>query len=247
MDGQARFPRQRSASGSGPASQHSSQHSRLPRSSGPAPHGAPPRAGAPAPRPGPSGEALDQPADHLADRPAEESARPATQHPAQHPSQPSIQHPIDHAGDHAGDQRDHPDHPSGPAHEPDCVLHHRLHAAFAPADLVAVGAIRHRLRAALSRWGVPELADTAELLTSELVTNALLHTGKGAVLDAVLTAEQRLRIEVLDGTTRLPGRRPPTEWATSGRGLLLVEALADDWGVQLRGDGKVTWFELGPA
>ncbi|WP_371496214.1 ATP-binding protein [Kitasatospora sp. NBC_00374] len=132
-------------------------------------------------------------------------------------------------------------------YEPGCALHRRLHAAFAPADLVAVGEIRHRLRAALSRWGVPELADTAELLTSELVTNALLHTGEGAVLEAVLTPEQRLRIEVQDGTTRLPGRRAPAEWATSGRGLLLVESLADDWGVHLRGDGKVTWFELGAA
>ncbi|WP_280695992.1 ATP-binding protein [Kitasatospora sp. GP82] len=129
-------------------------------------------------------------------------------------------------------------------HEPGCALHRRLHAALDPADLVAVSAVRHRLRAALSRWGVPELADTAELLTSELVTNALVHTGRGAVFDAVLTAEQRLRIEVQDGTARLPGRRAPAEYATSGRGLLLVEALADDWGVQLRGDGKVTWFEL---
>jgi len=137
---------------------------------------------------------------------------------------------------------------SAPAvHEPGCALHRRLHAALDPADLVAVGAIRHRLRAALDHWGVPELADTAELLASELVTNALVHTGKGAVFDAVLTAEQRLRIEVQDGTVRLPGRRHPSESATSGRGLLLVEALADDWGVQLRGDGKVTWFELDAA
>lgn len=131
--------------------------------------------------------------------------------------------------------------------ESGCALHRRLHAALDPADLVSVGTIRHRLRAALDRWGVPELADTAELLASELVTNALVHTDRGAVLDAVLTPEQRLRIEVLDGTARLPGRRTPSEYATSGRGLLLVEALADAWGVQLRGDGKVTWFELGAA
>ncbi|WP_405013939.1 ATP-binding protein [Kitasatospora sp. NBC_01539] len=133
-----------------------------------------------------------------------------------------------------------------PAHEPGCALHHRLHAAVDPADLVAVGAIRRRLRTALDRWGVPELADTAELLTSELVTNALVHTGHGAVFDAVLTPDQRLRIEVRDAAATVPGRRAPGEYATSGRGLLLVEALADDWGVQLRGDGKVTWFELGP-
>ncbi|MFJ1702488.1 ATP-binding protein [Kitasatospora sp. NPDC088346] len=187
MDGQARFPRQRSASGSGPATPNGD----------PARHAGPARAGG--------------------------SSR----------------------GGPAPDSGPAPESDSDPDPEPGCALHRRLHAAFAPADLVAVGEIRHRLRAALSRWGVPELADTAELLTSELVTNALLHTGKGAVLEAVLTPGQRLRIEVQDGTTRLPGRRAPAEWATSGRGLLLVESLADDWGVHLRGDGKVTWFELG--
>lgn len=134
-----------------------------------------------------------------------------------------------------------------PVHQPECALHRRLHAALDAADLPAVGAIRRRLRAALDHWGVPELADTAELLASELVTNALVHTGRGAVFDAVLTGEHRLRVEVQDGTSRLPGRRHPGDTATSGRGLLLVEALADDWGVQLRGDGKVTWFELSAA
>ncbi|MFJ1752722.1 ATP-binding protein [Kitasatospora sp. NPDC088134] len=134
-----------------------------------------------------------------------------------------------------------------PAHRPDCALHHRLHASLDAADLLAVGTVRRRLRDALDHWGVPELADTAELLASELVTNALVHTGKDAVLDAVLTGEQRLRVEVRDRTSHLPGRRHPGEDATSGRGLLLVEALADDWGVQLRGDGKVTWFELSAA
>ncbi|MFJ9691771.1 ATP-binding protein [Kitasatospora sp. NPDC101183] len=134
--------------------------------------------------------------------------------------------------------------PGAPA--PGCALHRRLHLTLDPADLVAVGSVRHRLRTALSRWGVPELSDTAELLSSELVTNALLHTGKGAVFDAVLGTDHRLRIEVQDGTSRLPGRRrdPDAEYATSGRGLQLVEALADSWGVQLRGEGKVTWFEL---
>ncbi|MDH6579233.1 anti-sigma regulatory factor (Ser/Thr protein kinase) [Kitasatospora sp. MAP5-34] len=136
---------------------------------------------------------------------------------------------------------------SAPVRDPGCALHRRLHTALDPADLLAVGAVRHRLRAALTLWGVPELADTAELLVSELVTNALVHTERGAVFDAVLTPELRLRVEVQDGTSRLPGRRPPSDFATSGRGLLLVEALADDWGVKLRGDGKVTWFELGAS
>ncbi|MEV8097467.1 ATP-binding protein [Kitasatospora sp. NPDC085879] len=128
------------------------------------------------------------------------------------------------------------------------ALHRRLHAVLEPADLAAVGAVRRRLRAVLDRWGLPpELADTAELLASELVTNALVHTPHGAVFDVELSADRRLRIEVRDGAPGLPGRRAPGDYATSGRGLLLVEAMADDWGVQLRGDGKTTWFELGPS
>ncbi len=132
------------------------------------------------------------------------------------------------------------------AHQPGCALHRRLHAALDAADLPAVGAVRRRLRAALDHWGLPaELSDTAELLASELVTNALVHTGRGAVFDAVLTGGSRLRVEVQDAAGgQVPNRRTASDTATSGRGLLLVEALADDWGVQLRADGKTTWFEL---
>ncbi|GAA1944054.1 ATP-binding protein [Kitasatospora viridis] len=119
-----------------------------------------------------------------------------------------------------------------------------LHCVLAPADLAALAPLRARLRAALTDWGLAALADTAELLASELVTNALQHAGTGARLDAVVTAERRLLVEVRDEGTGLPRPRPADADATNGRGLLLVEALADRWGVRLRADGKVTWFEL---
>lgn len=54
---------------------------------------------------------------------------------------------------------------------------------------------------------MPELADTAELLTSELLTNALLHTPYGAVLEAVLGADRRLRVEVRDDSGNVPHPR----------------------------------------
>ncbi|MCD0481496.1 SpoIIE family protein phosphatase [Streptacidiphilus sp. ASG 303] len=139
---------------------------------------------------------------------------------------------------------------------PGHVLRRRLRRAVDPADLVAVGRVRRQLRAALHRWGVGDLADTAELLVSELVTNALVHTDHGAVLAATLVTPAggtpgrtpphgtRLRVEVRDGASQRPRARTPGEHAASGRGLLLVQALADDWGVQPRGDGKATWFEL---
>jgi len=115
------------------------------------------------------------------------------------------------------------------------------------ADLPAVGEARQVLREALRRWGVPGLADTAELLTSELVTNALQHTDRGAVLTAMLSPERRsrrLRVEVRDFVPRHPRLRAPGDQVTSGRGLLLVQALADAWGVRPEGTGKVVWFEL---
>ncbi|WNI18536.1 ATP-binding protein [Streptomyces sp. ITFR-21] len=114
---------------------------------------------------------------------------------------------------------------------------------------------RGLLRDHLRRWGVPALSDTVELLATELLTNALQHTGGGAVLTAILTPApgHRLRVEVRDSVARRPRTPAPGaveravasgEHGTSGRGLILVEALADSWGAQAQGSGKVVWFEL---
>jgi len=130
------------------------------------------------------------------------------------------------------------------------------------ADLARISELRAELRGAAERWGVGDLADTAELLVSELVTNALVHTDRDAVFTARLyggpidgaapgaaegtreVGPARLRVEVEDESDQWPQRRTPGEQASSGRGLLLVEALADDWGVEPRGAGKRMWFEL---
>ncbi|MDX2702589.1 ATP-binding protein [Streptomyces sp. PA03-6a] len=124
----------------------------------------------------------------------------------------------------------------------------RLHRPVQHADLPAVADVRRLLREALRSWGVPDLADTAELLTTELVTNALRHTDRGAVLTVTLLpgGDHRLRVEVRDFTTRHPRLRAPSDRRTSGRGLLLVQSLADAWGVRPDGDGtgKIVWFEL---
>ncbi|MDF3289961.1 MULTISPECIES: ATP-binding protein [Streptomyces] len=117
------------------------------------------------------------------------------------------------------------------------------------ADLPAVGEVRALLRDQLRRWEVPGLVDTAELLTSELVTNALVHTDQGAVFTARLTggAEGRLRVEVRDFSARRPKPRQATDHTPSGRGLLLVKELADAWGVRVQRLGKTVWFELAAA
>ncbi|MFC1434924.1 SpoIIE family protein phosphatase [Streptacidiphilus sp. N1-3] len=126
----------------------------------------------------------------------------------------------------------------------------QLRRRIPQADLQQISEVRGELRDAVRRWGVGDLADTVELLTSELVTNALVHTDRDALLTARLYQEggeagpARLRVEVDDESDLWPKRRTPGEQASSGRGLMLVEALADAWGVDPRGSGKRMWFEL---
>jgi anti-sigma regulatory factor (Ser/Thr protein kinase) len=107
---------------------------------------------------------------------------------------------------------------------------------------------RRHLRALLHDWTSPEQVDAAELLLSEMLTNVLVHTDADALLLAEVCrgpgGRRRLRAEVTDAGDDLPHRRRPGELASSGRGLLLIEMLADAWGVEPRGDGKSIWFEL---
>lgn len=125
----------------------------------------------------------------------------------------------------------------------------QLRRRIGQADLARIAEVRAELRDALRRWGVADLVDTAELLASELVTNAIRHTDRDAMFTARLYRESdtdraRLRVEVEDESDLWPTRRTPGEQASSGRGLMLVEALSDAWGVEPRGTGKRMWFEL---
>ncbi|MEU1281303.1 ATP-binding protein [Streptomyces sp. NPDC005805] len=152
----------------------------------------------------------------------------------------------------------------------------RLHRRLGHGDLTAVPEVRHALRDLLGKWPDPETGaaregagdavDVAELLASELVTNALVHTDRGAVVTATVE-DARLHVEVRDFVAVLPVREPPgtgadeasadgasgdgsedadgADLGTSGRGLFLVDRLADAWGVRTaQGAGKVIWFEL---
>ncbi|MBD2834559.1 ATP-binding protein [[Kitasatospora] papulosa] len=121
----------------------------------------------------------------------------------------------------------------------------RLYRRVGHADLSAVGEIRAALRDFLRCRRRPEETDVAELLLSELVTNALIHTRNGAVV-TVTSMAARLRVEVRDFTA---GQEPApyvpnADDGTHGRGLLLVQSLADSWGVTAKALGKVVWFEL---
>jgi len=95
----------------------------------------------------------------------------------------------------------------------------------------------------LHRWECDELFDVVGLLTSELVTNAILHAHSEIELNVRLTPDA-IRIDVADQSAEIPSMRLAAEEDTSGRGLGLVEALATSWGVDERPGGKSVWFEL---
>jgi two-component sensor histidine kinase len=91
--------------------------------------------------------------------------------------------------------------------------------------------------------GYPEAAPAAELLVTELVTNAVLHA-RTAVEVIVEPRGPMVRVGVADDSPRPPRRRRHSVDSGTGRGLVLVERMSESWGVEPRGEGKVVWFEL---
>lgn len=123
----------------------------------------------------------------------------------------------------------------------------RTALTIAQAEPERISAARQQLRELLHDWADPEQVDAAVLMISEMATNVLVHTDGDALMVAQATGEhgeRRLRVEVADGSDELPHKRRPGEMASSGRGLVLMEMLADAWGVDPRGAGKLIWFEL---
>ncbi len=122
----------------------------------------------------------------------------------------------------------------------------RLDASlWLPPDIRAVSTAREFLRDRLTAWSTDELLDEAELVLSELVTNALVHTDGGAGLALRFDgADRRLRIAVEDSSTRSPHGRDAPPDALGGRGLSIVDAVADAWGVDVGPAGKTVWADL---
>ena len=114
------------------------------------------------------------------------------------------------------------------------------------SDPEMVVAARRFVRERLRAWEVSEHSDSAVLVASELVTNAVLHA-RTAVTLKVEVEGTTVRIEVFDENPRVPVMSPCPPDATSGRGLALVTAMATAWGIENRGDGKVVWAEIGPG
>lgn len=116
-----------------------------------------------------------------------------------------------------------------------------------PATSASVFLARRSTRQLLVEWELPaEVVEAAELVVSELVTNAARHS-EDALVVSLSCRDRVLRVEVSDTSHRLPalpGDDDRDDEATSGRGLLLVDALADRWGVRSEGLGKHVWAEF---
>jgi len=104
-----------------------------------------------------------------------------------------------------------------------------------------VGQMRRIGAAHLRKWGLNSCVDTATLLISELVTNAVRYGAEDITFSMSHRAGEII-IEVIDGSSEFPRVRQPTADGESGRGMFLVEAMADRWGTSE--DGTRTWCTI---
>jgi len=99
------------------------------------------------------------------------------------------------------------------------------------------------LRATLETWKLDGFGAVTELLTTELVANVVTHVGKPMTL-RVSRTPSTMRVEIEDTSATPPELHHPGAADEHGRGVLLVDQLSNEWGVEPREDGKTVWFEL---
>ena len=117
----------------------------------------------------------------------------------------------------------------------------RVRLATGPA---AAGEARGQVRAAICTWDVPVDPDVAVLLTSELVTNAIMHEASGTITLVISCSCDQLHVEVHDTSCFMPVLVDAPADAETGRGLMLVGALSDGWGSYRTPVGKAVYFML---
>jgi anti-sigma regulatory factor (Ser/Thr protein kinase) len=113
-----------------------------------------------------------------------------------------------------------------------------------PSRPVAAAEARRQVRAYIYAWDVPVDPPTAELLTSELVTNAIRHEAGETVMLVLTCPWGQLRIEVHDTSPSMPVPIDAPADAETGRGLMLVTSLSSEWGWYRTSAGKAVYFTL---
>jgi anti-sigma regulatory factor (Ser/Thr protein kinase) len=110
-----------------------------------------------------------------------------------------------------------------------------------PCEPASVPAARRFLREALDSSSV-EVLEAAELMTSELASNCVCHARTG--FEVTIACNDQIRVEVRDAGGGKPRLLSPSPREPAGRGLRIVEAMSDDWGVIPDSGGKVVWFTV---
>lgn len=119
------------------------------------------------------------------------------------------------------------------------------HATDLPVEPVSAGRARRFVSTALAEWQLAAITDEAILLTSEVVTNALLHTASERIRLRLALLSDAIRVEVDDSSVTPPHPRNYSELSGTGRGLALVQAAARAWGADPHPPhGKTVWFEI---
>jgi anti-sigma regulatory factor (Ser/Thr protein kinase) len=129
-------------------------------------------------------------------------------------------------------------------------LQTRLELAALPT---APGVVRGHVCSVAREWGLADLGDTAELLASEIVTNAVqasarLRTAGPAVIWVWITSDRvSMVIHVWDASPQMPAAQQAGLDDDGGRGLMLVRELSKDWGAYRKAGGKVVWVMITSA
>ena len=106
---------------------------------------------------------------------------------------------------------------------------------------------RYFVAQTLRGWSLDDVVGDAQLVVSELASNAVLHARAEVRLTLRSDGKSWVRIELRDDNPRLPALVTFSDDATSGRGLSMVDALSTSWGVDRLGGGKTVWAELAVA
>jgi anti-sigma regulatory factor (Ser/Thr protein kinase) len=112
-----------------------------------------------------------------------------------------------------------------------------------PSSVSSPQLARAFLRSALQTWQLDGFGEVTELLVTELVANVVTHVGAPMTL-RVQRSPSRVRVEIDDSSAQVPELHHPDSADEHGRGVLLVDQLADDWGAEQHEHGKTVWFEL---